>query len=202
MDVLQVAVATRRRPKLNAVWEALTVIVPLLDPAARFEVISIETRSPVRPTPLSRQETMEGAWGRAEQLRRQALKDGHRWQYFVGLEGGLDVWENRAKRLVFLENWACVLNRSGEEGWGHSGGILLPEALAEMVIEQGIELADAIDRFAGGCNLRDTQGAWGVLSANLITRQDAFRLAVLSAFAPFYNARVYVRLRTALGQGS
>ncbi len=197
MDVLQVAVASHRRPKLNAVWEALTVIVPLLDPAARFEVIPVEVPSPVRPTPLSRQETREGALGRAEHLRRQALEQGLPWQYFVGLEGGLDVWQDRGRRLVFLENWACVLDRSGRPGWGHSGGILLPEALASEVIEQGIELGEAIDRFAGTSNVRDAQGAWGVLSANLITRQDAFRLAVLSAFAPFYNAAVYARSRTA-----
>jgi non-canonical (house-cleaning) NTP pyrophosphatase len=52
-------------------------------------------------------------------------------------------------------------------------------------------LSAAIDRFAGGKGIRDAQGAWGVLSNNLITRQDAFRVAVVSAFAPFYNSKLY-----------
>ena len=39
--------------------------------------------------------------------------------------------------------------------------------------------------------IRDAQGAWGVLSGNLISRQEAFRVAVIAAFAPFYNAKMY-----------
>jgi len=39
--------------------------------------------------------------------------------------------------------------------------------------------------------IRDAQGAWGVLSGDLISRQEAFRVAVIAAFAPFYNARMY-----------
>jgi non-canonical (house-cleaning) NTP pyrophosphatase len=30
-----------------------------------------------------------------------------------------------------------------------------------------------------------------VLSRNLITRQDAFRVAVISAFAPFFNREIF-----------
>jgi non-canonical (house-cleaning) NTP pyrophosphatase len=49
----------------------------------------------------------------------------------------------------------------------------------------------AIDRFAGAVGIRDAQGAWGVLSDNCISRQEAFRVAVVAAFAPFYNAKMY-----------
>src|SRR5438477_529894 len=55
----------------------------------------------------------------------------------------------------------------------------------------GVELAVAIDRFAGTVGIRDAQGAWGVLSNNFISRQEAFRVAVIAAFAPFYNSRMY-----------
>lgn len=189
--VVEVAVATRRLPKLNAVWEALSVIGPLLAPEARFEVVAVEAPGIVRHTPLSRQETMRGAGGRAEWLRQKAQREGLAWQYFVGLEGGVDLCEVNARRWAFLHNWACVLDRQGEQGWGHSGGILLPERVLGQVLEEQRELAEVIDELAGAQNVRDAQGAWGVLSANLITRQDAFRLAVISAFAPFYNRALY-----------
>ena len=67
----------------------------------------------------------------------------------------------------------------------------MPEALAHEVLENGVELSVAIDQFAGAVGIRDAQGAWGVLSSNFITRQEAFRVAVIAAFAPFYNGRMY-----------
>src|SRR5207302_8107080 len=95
-----------------------------------------------------------------------------------------------ARRRVFLESWAYVSD--GTRGhYGRSGGIELPEPLAREVLENGTELAVAIDRFAGPVGIRDGQGAWGVLSGDLISRQEAFRVAVIAAFAPFYNARMY-----------
>jgi non-canonical (house-cleaning) NTP pyrophosphatase len=126
-------------------------------------------------------------------------------RYFVGLEGGLDVVHEAAAadeirshpvlppngfRRVFLESWAYVSD--GARGhYGRSGSIELPEALANEVLENGMELAVAIDRFAGAVGIRDAQGAWGVLSNNFISRQEAFRIAVVAAFAPFYNAKMY-----------
>jgi non-canonical (house-cleaning) NTP pyrophosphatase len=81
--------------------------------------------------------------------------------------------------------------------FGRSGGIEVAEAVAEEVLHRGTELSIAIDRFAGEVGIRDAQGAWGVLSGNLVTRQDSFRLAVLTAFAPFYNAKMYRRAAVA-----
>jgi non-canonical (house-cleaning) NTP pyrophosphatase len=43
----------------------------------------------------------------------------------------------------------------------------------------------------GEAGIRDARGAWGVLSANKITRQEAFRVALIAAFAPFFNSNAY-----------
>jgi non-canonical (house-cleaning) NTP pyrophosphatase len=108
----------------------------------------------------------------------------------VGLEGGLDVIEEEGGRRVLLESWAYASDgRNGH--YGRSGGVEVPEALAREVLEKGVELSAAIDRFAGQVGIRDAQGAWGVLSNGLISRTEAFRVAVIAAFAPFYNAKMY-----------
>src|SRR6266700_615542 len=159
---------------------------------------------------------MRGARQRAEALEQVARQHGAAWQYFVGLEGGLDVVQEGASadetlrhsglrqnghRRVFLESWAYVSD--GTRGhYGRSGSIELPEALAHEVLENGVELAVAIDRFAGAVGIRDAQGAWGVLSSNFITRQEAFRVAVLAAFAPFYNGSMYRAAAGSAGSGS
>jgi non-canonical (house-cleaning) NTP pyrophosphatase len=48
-----------------------------------------------------------------------------------------------------------------------------------------------IDGVAGQTDVRSRQGAWGVLSKGLLTRAMSFETALVAAFAPFYNARLY-----------
>jgi|SRR5579859_3969900 len=190
MDKIHIAVGSTRRPKLAAVSEALESFGAVLAPGTEFAVLGFEVESGVGHTPASREELMRGARQRAESLQRLAQQRRETWQYFVGLEGGLDSVQEEGARRVFLESWAYVSD--GSRGhYGRSGGVEIPTALAHEVLENGVELSMAIDRFAGAVGIRDAQGAWGVLSRDLITRQDAFRVAVLAAFAPFYNAKMY-----------
>jgi non-canonical (house-cleaning) NTP pyrophosphatase len=152
---------------------------------------------------------MAGARQRAESLVRMARAQNERWKYFVGLEGGLDVIagldvipsldvmpeldvvSEARNRWVFLESWAYVTDGEGRGAFGQSGAVLLPKALAETVVDDGVELSQAIDAFAGGHDIRDAEGAWGILTRNLTARQDSFRAAVINAFAPFFNRELY-----------
>jgi len=187
---VQIAVGSTRTPKLAAVEQAIRAFGPLLAPNSEFQVVGTEVHSGVGHTPVNRAELMLGARQRAEALVRLAQQHSASWRYFVGLEGGLDVLDHNSDRRVFLESWAYVTD--GRHGhYGRSGGVEVPDALAREVLEQGVELSVAIDRFAGAVGIRDSQGAWGVLSNGLISRTESFRLAVISAFAPFYNAKMY-----------
>lgn len=191
MDKILVAVGSTRGPKLKAVTEALEAFSAKLAPTGVFEVVGVEVESGVSHTPTGSEELMRGARQRAEQLVKLACEESKPWRFFVGLEGGLEVLQDDRSRRVLLESWAFVSD--GTQGfYGRSGGIELPEALAHEVLERGFELSDAIDRYAGAIGIRDGQGAWGVLSGNLIARQEAFRVAVIAAFAPFYNADMYL----------
>ncbi len=190
MEKILIAVGSTRQPKLAAVREAITDFGEELAPGAEFEVIGMEVDSGVGHTPASRAELMVGARQRAESLVRLARERSQSWRYFVGLEGGLDVIQEEGERRVLLESWAYVSD--GRDGhYGRSGGVEIPDTLAREVLENGVELAAAIDRFAGAVGIRDAQGAWGVLSSGLISRTEAFRIAVVAAFAPFYNAKMY-----------
>jgi len=190
MNALRIAVGSVRRPKLNAVKDAASAMAPLLNAAGNLEVVGYEVESGVSSTPASREELMQGARQRTEVLQEKLRAEESPADFCVGLEGGLDVVGENGEKRVFLESWAYVTD--GKRGhFGCSGSIELPEALAEQVLSQGVELGLAIDEFAGAVGIRDAQGAWGILSGNLISRQESFRLAVIAAFAPFYNARMY-----------
>ncbi|HXZ13115.1 MAG TPA: inosine/xanthosine triphosphatase [Candidatus Sulfotelmatobacter sp.] len=191
MEKLIVAVGSTRRPKLEGLRAALAEITSRLAGQPIFEIAAVDVPSGVRHTPLSREELMRGARQRAEALARLAREKSEPWNYLVGLEGGVDVVEHGSERLVFLESWAYVADAGGRGAFGRSGGVLVPEPLARRVVDEGIELSEAIDAFAGGRGIRDAQGAWGILTRDLITREDAFRLAVISAFALFFNRAAY-----------
>jgi len=190
VEKIKIVVGSTRRPKLAAVSEAIRDFGVLLAPGVEFDVIGVEVESGVGHTPANRAELMLGARHRAETLVRLAPEKAESWRYFVGLEGGLDVIQEDVGRRVLLESWAYVSD--GQSGhYGRSGGVEIPDALAREVLEKGVELSAAIDTFAGAAGIRDAQGAWGVLSSGLISRTEAFRLAVVAAFAPFYNAKMY-----------
>src|ERR1700733_13773 len=191
MEKIIIAVGSTRRPKLDAVSEALASFGSFLSEHAEFEVRGMDVPSGVRHTPLTREDIMAGARHRAEALERIAREKSEAWKYFGGLEGGLDIVIDGGARCVFLENWAYAKDASGSGYFGQSGAVLLPAALAKRVVDDGAELSEAIDAFAGGDGIRDAQGAWGVLTRNLITRQDAFRIAIINAFASFYNRAFY-----------
>jgi non-canonical (house-cleaning) NTP pyrophosphatase len=48
-----------------------------------------------------------------------------------------------------------------------------------------------IDEVSGKRDTRSREGAWGVLSRDLLTRSLSFELALIAAFAPFYNPELY-----------
>ena len=191
MSELIIAVGSTRKPKLAAVREAVDGMSDLLAAETSIEIVGVEVESGVNHTPLSCEESMRGARQRAEWLQQVAKREAKPWNYFVGLEGGIAVIGD-GERRVFLESWAYVSD--GTRGhFGRSAAVELPVALADEVFVRGTELSIAIDQFAGEAGIRDAQGAWGVLSGNKITRQEAFRVALIAAFAPFFNQPMYRR---------
>jgi inosine/xanthosine triphosphatase len=187
MDKIFVAVGTLRQPKLSAVIEALFAMGARVGGGAEFEVVGVDVASGVRHTPLSREETMSGARNRAEALLGMARERGEPWKFFVGLEGGIEIVRENGLQWPFLENWAYVSDSTRLGSFGQSGAILLPESVAKRVVDEGIALGDAMDEYAGLSGVRDSEGAWGVLTHGLITRQHSYRIAVINAFAGFLS---------------
>jgi non-canonical (house-cleaning) NTP pyrophosphatase len=115
-------------------------------------------------------------------IRDRLLGAGVAWS-----EGGLDPLASHGHHYV-LKTWAAVTDGT-RWGFGAGGAIVLPDAIAREVLE-GLELGDVIDERAG-TTVRGTRGAWGVLTLDLVGRQDSFRSAILAAVAPFYNPALY-----------
>lgn len=195
MNMLKVGVGTLRQAKVEAVRDALRRVANV-DAAWRgCEVIAraVETSAPAMP--LSDEEMMLGARLRAEAVKEALLaeKPGDDVQLFVGLEGGFHAMQIDGERHTFLRGWTYVTDGRGRGAYGSGPSVIVPPAIVARVIEEGRELSVVIDEFAGERDVRSRQGAWGVLSRELLTRAMSFETSLIAAFAPFYNAATYAR---------
>ncbi len=75
--------------------------------------------------------------------------------------------------------------------FGASPSIAVPDSIAKRVIQEQRELGEIIDEVAGEIDVRSRQGSWGVFSRDLLTRSMSFETALIAAFAPFYNEKLY-----------
>jgi len=186
-QTLRIAIGSTRRPKVEAVKQTFARLAPQFElPLDQMVFIAEDTASGVDETPRSLNDLMSGARNRARALRHLLNQKGQSADLYVGLEGGL--WAS--ERMVFLQSWAFVTDGT-REAFGSSGVIPLPEQIAEDAFRRKKSLSDVIDAYVRQENVRSSQGTWGVLTKDLLTRQQSFELALLSALAPFYNDAVY-----------
>lgn len=191
MSRMQIAIGSARGAKIEAVRAACARIAEVDATWAGAEIIAREVRTHAPAMPLTRAELMRGARERAlavrEALRREGAVDVH---FCVGLEGGFDTFALDRQEYTFLQGWAYVSD--GTRGnFGISPAICVPVAIVRRVIEEGRELSEVIDEVTGERDVRSRQGAGGVLSRDLLTRAMSFEIALIAAFAPFYNAELF-----------
>jgi len=177
--IMAVRAGIARIAKIDAAWRDATVV-------AR----SVKTNAPAMP--LTDWELMQGARERAFAVQEILVGQKLAADLYVGLEGGFHSISVEGEWHTFLRGWAFVTD--GERGsFGMSPSISVPESIVKNVIEGRRELGLVIDEVAGMHDVRSKQGAWGILSRDLLTRAMSFEAALIAAFAPFYNAALYMQ---------
>jgi len=155
---------------------------------AKLVARSVTINAPAMP--LTDWELMAGARERALVVRDLLAGEKLSADLYLGLEGGFHSISIDSEWHTFLRGWVYVTD--GQRGsFGATPSITVPEAIKNRVIEGKRELGIVIDEFAGSRDVRSRQGAWGVLSKDLVTRSLSFELALIAAFAPFYNPEMY-----------
>ena len=189
-----VAIGSTRGPKVEAARRALSILKERFPGflGDGLRLIARTVPSGTASTPLSSAELMEGARTRAQGLFETLSEEGTVPALSIGLEGGLrsETPEGSDEPVVSLEAWAYTTD--GVNGFfGSSGCLPLPGELVRAVIEDGEDLGPAADELYGQQDVAGRQGTFGVLTAELVTREGAFVRALLHALAPFYNASAY-----------
>lgn len=173
-----------------AVRASLARIAQLDSSWADANVVARPVTTNVPAMPLNDWQLMQGARERALAVRDLLRARRLEADVFVGLEGGFHSISIEGEWHTFLRGWAYATDGT-REAFGSSPSISVPGAIVKDVIEGRLELGVVIDRISGKRDVRSRQGAWGVLTRDLVTRSMSFELALISAFAPFYNSDLY-----------
>jgi inosine/xanthosine triphosphatase len=187
----RIALGSDRAAKIMSVRAAIARVAEL-DPAWRgAKVIPRPVQTDAPAMPLNDWQLMSGARKRALAVRDILIEQKLEADLYVGLEGGFHSISLEGEWRTFLRGWAFVTD--GERSsFGMSPSIEVPENIVKQVIQGKRELGMVIDDVAGARDVRSKQGAWGVLSRDLLTRSMSFEAALIAAFAPFYNTALYV----------
>jgi inosine/xanthosine triphosphatase len=166
--------------------------VAAIDPSwADTNVVARRVEVSVPAMPLTDWQLMQGARERAfaaqESLRHRRLEA----DIYVGLEGGFHSISIEGEWHTFLRGWAYATDGADKGAIGAAPSISVPAGIVKSVVEGRKELGVVIDEVTGGRDIRSKQGAWGVLTKDLVTRSLSFELALIAAFAPFYNPKLY-----------
>ncbi|TMU86058.1 DUF84 family protein [Bacillus sp. BHET2] len=155
---MKIAIGTTNPAKVQAIQKAFL---------AHYEDVQfqqIKTESYVSDQPLSDQETIEGALNRAKGVLRATDSD-----VGIGLEGGV----SDSLYGMFLCNWGALVDSRGNEIIGGGARIPLPIDIS-YELKAGKELGPLMDEYTQRTGIRQKEGAIGVYTNGLITREEMF----------------------------
>jgi inosine/xanthosine triphosphatase len=170
-QVRRIAVGSLNPVKVAAVRAVTGRIAPLA------VVDAVAAASGVPDQPFGDEETIRGALARAH-----AAREASDAELGFGIEGGVVEMADGTMRTCA---WAAVASRDGRHGVGGSLAMPLPNAVARLIRERGMELGHAMDELTGATKTKHGAGAVGILTAGLVDRQRAYEVLVAYALAPF-----------------
>lgn len=154
---MKIGIGSKNPAKIRAV-EQLKGIPP------SRTLLAIDAPSGVSQQPFSDDETVAGAINRAEYCVNEKDVD-----IGIGLEGG--VTETSYGLMVC--NWGALIARKKEPIIAGGARFLLPKEIAEEV-RKGKELGPLMDQFTNKYDVRKREGAVGIFTNGLITRDEMF----------------------------
>lgn len=175
IPISTVAVGSTNPVKVAAVKQVIQRIWPLAN------VINVAVAPGVSVQPLTDEEAISGASNRARLALATTDAD-----LGIGVEGNTV----ETPQGMFTTAWVVAVTRTGMSGIGGGGRLWLPSAVARAV-RAGGELGPLMDELAGEANTKQRQGAVGILTAGLITREEALATAVTFALARFVSPQLY-----------
>ena len=180
MQELVLAVGSKNPVKINAAQAGFEKMFP----DHSFTATGFDVPSGVSDQPMSDAETLQGATQRAARVRESAPDA----DYAVGVEGGIDIID----QTLFAYAWMVIIDREGRVAQGRSGSFALPPEVKRLVTD-GMELGHANDKVFHKDNSKQSGGAVGSLTGDVISRQSLYEHAIVLALAAFKKPELYFK---------
>jgi inosine/xanthosine triphosphatase len=164
-------VASTNPVKQAAIAGALTQMFP----HETWQVSAASVASGVSDQPMSDRETWQGAMNRLLAAQQQYPEH----DLWAAIEGGVEDGEHG----MFGMAWIVVASKD-RVSQSRTATFPLPARLAELV-RAGVELGHACDQVFGKQNTKQHEGAIGLLTNQVITRQNLYQHAAVMALHPF-----------------
>jgi inosine/xanthosine triphosphatase len=187
---ITIALGSERPAKIMAVRASIDRVAKIDSSWVGATIVSRPVTTSAPDMPLTDWESMKGARDRALAVRAMLASRRPGVDLYVGLEGGFHSISIEGEWYTFLRGWAYATDGK-KESFGSGPSITVPDAMVTKVVAGREELGLVIDDVVGKRDVRSKQGAWGILSRDLVTRSVSFELALVAAFAPFYNKEMY-----------
>lgn len=175
---MKVAIGSTNFVKVKAVKDAFEKVWP----NKKFKFIPTEVNSGVSRQPKSDLESIKGAKNRAKQSMKFNNAD-----FGVGLEGGIHKIDGK----WFDSGWIVVIDKKGNEGIGCSVKMQTPDKMVKLMNRKDLELGEVDDLIFKIKNSKQKEGHFGLMTRNILSRQEAYSHAVISALVRFINPDLF-----------
>jgi inosine/xanthosine triphosphatase len=129
---------------------------------------------------MTTEETKLGAINRVQYCQQHTQAD-----FYVAIEGGVDQFEYGPATFAFV-----AIADQKNMSIGRSCHLPLPPVIYQA-LKSGEELGHVMDRLFNTDNVKQKQGAIGLLTNGLATRESVYRQAIILAMAPFIHPDLY-----------
>lgn len=127
-----------------------------------YHIIACEVSSKVGAQPMNDEETIKGALNRASALPCDGLR--------IGLEAGVQELND----VLYLTNFGVLIDEKGNKYFAGGTRIPLPDKIKTLIIDEKLELSDAMYEYFHTVDIKHHSGAIGYFTNNQVTRIDIF----------------------------
>jgi inosine/xanthosine triphosphatase len=174
--MIKIVVGSKNPVKISAAQTAICDVLSLKE----VECVGINAPSSVAEQPMTTEETKRGAVNRIQYCQQHIRAD-----FYIAIEGGVDQFEYGPATFAFV----AIANQK-HMSIGRSCNLPLPSVIYQA-LKSGEELGDVMDRLFNTDNVKQKQGAIGLLTNGLATRESIYRQAIILAMAPFIHPDLY-----------